>query len=128
MNALELKLLEPLIMTIVGALTSWVLVWLKNLIQAKTGIAISDDQFDQAKKAVQQVEEAAMSGIFLGHGQAKTVEAVGLLQQAVPKLSNEEAQNLVSQAVAVLPNVGATAIETCRAVPTPEFVPKYMTP
>jgi hypothetical protein len=132
MDTLINKALEPLIVTVVGALTSWVLIWLRTLIKTKTGIAISDDQFEKAKKIVQQVEEEAMSGLFLGRGQAKTSRAVDMLQAALPKIDNEKATTMIKQAVAVVPSVGATATEcpaSCnKVVPDDPSIPKYVTP
>jgi hypothetical protein len=126
MNDLAMKALEPLILAVVGTLTSWVLVWLRTMIKTKTGIALNDDQFEQAKKIVQQVEEEALSGLFLGRGQAKTARAIGMLQEALPKLDVEQATTMIKQAVAVSPNIGATS--QCKISAGAGAMPDYVTP
>jgi hypothetical protein len=154
METIALKLLEPLIVTIVGALTSWALVWLRKFIQAKTGIIVADDKFQEYVAAVKQVEEESLSEIFLGKGPAKEARANEIAKLS-PKLKNESLVEIaagIKKAVAVEPSVGATAKASCAdsqgtlltdgkgnyltdgqgnifvSSPTPEYVPKCVTP
>lgn len=106
-------ILSPIIQFGLSALTGYVLALLAALIKEKLGVTITDVQLKAAKEAVLQAEEMAITAIKKGlpkmtSGDKKAM-AVALLTNAKPKLTGDKAEKLVNTAVAVLPDVGATA-------------------
>ena len=103
-----MKLLTPIISLGLSIVTGLALNALRGYIKTKTGIAISDDQFDAAKKAVLAVEEKCLAKtVICPGGAAKKGLATELLVEARPDTKGV-AGVLIDQAVAILPGVGET--------------------
>ena len=124
MNPLLMEILKPVVITILGGMTTWLLNAVRKWFQAKTGIAITDDQFTQAVKEIKSIEERVASGQLNAKGSQKTTEAVANLMVSRPSMTNQQATAVVQQAVGVDPDIGMTATnKICAKVVSDD--PKY---
>ncbi len=102
------ELLTPIVIVVAGGATTWAMNWLRKKWQAQTGVIVSDDQFDAAKKSVLNAQKQMIDG-FITREQRKPL-AILSLQQARPAVNTIDATRKVEEAVAVVKGIEATAI------------------
>jgi hypothetical protein len=100
-----MQILSPVIGIVLTTMSVWVLNWLRKYLQEKHGIIVSDEDFAVAKRVVQAVEEKALTGRL---EKSKVETAIADLKEARPNMDAASIVRKVDQAVAELPNIGAT--------------------
>lgn len=107
---------QPLVISLIGILVSMALGALFNFIQKKTGIEVSESIKRRAQAsaiaAVMAAEEVGfrkLEGKALAFdGEYKHNWALNALREAVPELTQKQADTMVGWAVAQVPGVGKT--------------------
>jgi hypothetical protein len=112
MEAVILNAIQPLLVSLVtiaiGIVTTYAAKWLKT----KTGIELSqaatEEMQNAATTAVLAAEEKGCAAATKWAGAQKLNFAVELLMKMVPKITPEQADNLVHSAIAKIPALGAS--------------------
>ena len=106
-----MKLLDPILGAIGVGLAGIITTFLVKLLQAKTGIALDENQQKQAKEIVLGIEEKAIDLLkkqcVKTPGPVKKADAIDQLKVLNPDLTTKEAASQIDRAVGSSPVIGA---------------------